>query len=303
LYRIALMTGHGEDTEEVVFSNGELTPLSRAVVSVDDRSVLYGDSVFETVRAYGGHPFRLWRHLKRLADGCRVLRLEQPISMKELTAAVALLLRENNLDTGCDARIRITITGGPSRGPKGLDRSGAPVVFITARPYEPPSAEDYDRGLTLIVSSINRNSSSPLSSLKSGNYTDSLLARQEALDSGADDAVILTCSGILSEATSSNLFIVKSGEVLTPGPGCAFLPGVTREAVIDLCEKLGIPCHEVSLGMETLMEADEVFLTNSMIEIMPASRVATRDVPYCPGPITLRMSKAYRELVARETST
>ena len=294
------MTRHGENTEEVVFLNGELIPLSKAMISVDDRSVLYGDSAFETVRAYCGHPFRLWRHLRRLADSCRVLRLEPPMSVKEFTAAVAVLLRENNLDTGHDARVRITVTGGPSRGPGGLDRSQTPSVFITARHYEPPSADDYNRGITLIVSGIKRNSSSPLSGLKSGNYMDSMLARQEALDAGADDAVILTGNGTLSEATSSNLFIVKGTEVLTPGQGCAFLPGVTREAVIDICLKLGIPCREVSLGIETLMEADEVFLTNSMIELMPASRVATRDVPYCPGPVTLSLTKAYRELVTRE---
>ncbi len=286
--------------EEQVFINGEMVPLAEALLPVDDRASLFGDSAFETVRAYDGQPFRLWRHLERLAETCRLLRIELPLSSMELTATVALILGENGLDSIGNARVRITVTGGVSHGPKGLDRGGRPSVVITARHYEPPTSEQYERGLSLAISGIKRNTSSPLSQIKTGNYMDSMFARQEALDRGHDDAVMLTTAGNLAEATSSNLFMVKDGEVLTPNMGCAFLPGITREALIEICLDQGIPCREIMEGPETLTSADEVFLTNSMFELMPACRVGTNDVPSCPGPVTLRLHAAFRELVGRE---
>lgn len=130
---------------------------------------------------------------------------------------------------------------------------------------------------------------------------DSMFARQEALDRGHDDAVMLTTAGNLAEATSSNLFMVKDGEVLTPNMGCAFLPGITREAVVEICLSGGIPCREIMEGPETLMAADEVFITNSMFELMPVRQVGTREITSCPGPITKRLHAAYRDLVNRET--
>lgn len=290
-------------SEEKVFLNGDIVPLSRALVPIDDRAVLFGDSVFETVRAYGGCPFRLWRHIERLAESCRLTQLALPLSAKEITAAVAALLADNRLDREGDARIRITVTGGPSSGPGGLERPGPTGMFITARPYQPPGEVDYGRGITLAVSGLKRNSSSPLSSVKSGNYLDSMLARQDALDRGSDDAVMLTTAGNLSEATSSNIFLARDGELMTPNVGCGFLPGVTREAVIELCGRLSMPCKPIMEGLDTLMAAHEVFLTNSMFELMPACRVGTRVLPSCPGPITKRLTAAYRDLIASETPT
>jgi branched-chain amino acid aminotransferase len=287
-------------SDEQVFLNGDMVPLAEAVLPVDDRAALFGDSAFETVRAYDGQPFRLWRHLERLAESCRLLRIDLPLSSMEITAAVALILGENELDSRGDARVRVTVTGGLSHGPKGLEGRGRPSIIITARPYEPPSSEQYERGLSLAISGIKRNTSSPLSQMKTGNYMDSMFARQEALDRGHDDAVMLTTAGNLAEATSSNLFIVKDGEVLTPNMGCAFLPGITREALIEICLEEGVPCREIMEGPDTLMSANEVFLTNSMFEIMPACRVGTRSVPSCPGPVTRRLHATYRELVSRE---
>lgn len=288
--------------QELVFFSGELVPLAEARVPVDDRALLYGDSVFETVRSYSGTPFRLWRHLQRMDDACRVLRVRSPHSHKEITAAIAMLLDANGL-MECDARIRITLLGGPSAGPKGLQRPGPPGLLVTARPYEPPPGSSYEDGISLAVSGIKRNTSSPASQLKTSNYLDSLLARQEAFDRGADDAVMLTTAGNLAEATSSNLFMVRDDELLTPNVGCAFLPGITREAVIELALEHGIPCREVMEGLDTLMGADEVFLTNSMVEVLPVRVVGTRTVPGCPGPLTSEIVGLYKELVASETHT
>lgn len=279
-----------------------MVPLSRALVPVDDRAVLFGDSAFETMRAYGGFPFRLWRHIERLGESCRVLRLGLPLSSMEITAAAAWVLEENGLDRGGDSRVRITVTGGAPAGPKGLERSAGPTIFITARPYEPPSTEEYEKGVALSVSGIKRNPSSPLSSMKSGNYLDSLFAKQEALDRGDDDAVMTTSTGNLSEATSSNIFYVKDGGLATPNAGLGFLPGVTREAVIEAAMRLGIACELVTEGPENLMSADEVFLTNSMFELVPVRSVGTHRVSSCPGPLTRRLHAAFRDLVKAETT-
>ena len=238
---------------EKVFFNGDMVPLCRALIPIDDRAVLFGDSAFETMRAYDGFPFRLWRHIERLEESCRILRLKLPFSSKEITAAVARVLKENGLETGVDSRVRITVTGGAPAGLKGLSRTGDATFFITARPYEPPSAEDYEKGLALSVSGIKRNPSSPLSSMKSGNYLDSLFARQEAHDRGGDDAIMLTPSGNLSEATSSNIFYIKDGKLATPNAGLGFLPGITREAVLEAALRLAIECSLVTEGSDNLL--------------------------------------------------
>ena len=287
--------------EEQVYLNGITVPLSEALIPVDDRAVLYGDSCFETLRSYGGRPFLLDRHIERLAVSCSALRLALPMEKKEIAEAVMSLLEENGLDRGPDASIRITVTGGPSAGPKGLFRPNPTGIFILARPYQPPPAEHYRKGVSVVVSGIRRNPSSPLSMIKSGNYLDSLLARQEALDRGADDAILLTCQGNLSEATGSNLFAVRRGEVLTPDLGCGFLPGITREVVIELCLEAGIPVRAVTRDHRLLSESEEIFLTNSLIEVMPVRRAGSRLLKPCPGSLTIRLMDAYREMVSRET--
>jgi branched-chain amino acid aminotransferase len=286
---------------EKVFLNGEVVPADEACIPVDDRAVLYGDGLFETVRAYRGQPFRLERHLERLEDGCRLLRFELPLGRDEIKNAVMALLEENGLKGAGDSYVRIATTGGPSVGPKMLERAGPTGLFIIARHYEGYPEHLYAEGVSLIISGIKRNSSSPLSSLKSSNYLDSVIARQEAIDQGANDAVMLTTAGNLAEATSSNLFIVREGNVLTPDIGCGFLPGVTREAIVELCAKLGITCTPVMAGTDVLLSADEVFLTNSLMEVMPVRRIARKQVgKKCPGRATARLARAYRELVARE---
>ena len=286
---------------EKVYIDGDLVSAEEASIPFDDRAVLYGDGIFETVRAYRGRPFRLERHLDRLEDGCRVLRLQLPKPTEEIRNAVMSLLEENGVSDEGNAYVRITATGGPSTGPKMLERAGPTGLFIIARPYEGYPEQLYREGVSLVISGIKRNASSPLSSLKSSNYLDSLIARQEAIDQGADDAVMLTTAGNLAEATSSNLFMVREGNVLTPDIGCGFLPGVTRETVIELCGKLRITCTPVMAGTDVLLSAEEVFLTGSLMEVMPVRRIARKQIgKKCPGRVTARLARAYHELVARE---
>jgi branched-chain amino acid aminotransferase len=288
--------------EELTYLDGKIVPASRAGIPVSDRAVLYGDSVFETVRAYNGRPFRLARHLERLEEGCRLTRMTLPIPPAEIERAVADLIKANGLDRGCDSYIRVTVTGGPSAGPKGLERPGPQGIFIIVHEYEPPSEEDYQRGIAIAISGIKRNASSPLSSLKTGNCMDGLFARQEARDRGLDDSVMLTTAGNIAEGTTWNIFMVKEGELLTPNMGCGFLPGITREAVIEVALAGGVPVREIMETHETLLSCEEAFATGSTAELTPVCRVGTHLITFCPGPLTQRMRAAYRDLVERETS-
>ena len=286
---------------ETIFLDGDYVPAGDARIPVDDRGVLFGDGVFETVRSYEGKPFRLHRHLDRMASACQTLRLKRPYAEREVAEAVDTLIRKNGLESG-NARVRITVTGGPSGSAKTLERSGTARMFILARPYEPPPDDFYREGISLSVSEIRRNATSPLSTVKSSNFLDSLIARQNAADQGADDAILLSPNGNLSEATTSNLFMVSDKKVLTPDAASGLLPGITREAIIELCAFLEIPCALITAGPEDLLSADEVFLTNSMVEVLPVREVAGRPFGICPGPVTRKLITAYRDLVARETT-
>jgi branched-chain amino acid aminotransferase len=288
--------------EELTFLNGEIVAASEALIPVSDRAVLYGDSVFETLRSYSGRPFRLHKHLERLFEGCRLMRLEPPMPAAEIEVAVAELLEANGLDAKIDAYVRITITGGPTAGPKGLRRPGEAGIFIIAHPYEAPPPQDHERGISVTISGIKRNASSPLSGIKSGNGMDGMFARQEAYDRGFDDAVMLTSAGNVAEGPSWNVFMVKDSELLTPNMGCGFLPGITREAIIEVSLEQGLPVKEIMEGTDALTSCEEAFATASTIEVMPISQFGTHLMTFCPGPVTRQVMQAYRELVRRETT-
>lgn len=288
--------------EELAYANGRIVPISEAAIPVNDRAVLYGDSVFETLRAYSGRPFRLRRHLERLFEGCRLMRIRTPLGPDEISDAVGMLLEANGLDAGRDAYVRITVTGGPTDGPKGLARPREPGLFIICHPYEPPSDEQYRKGLAVAVSGIKRNVSSPLCGIKTGNCMDGIFAKQEARDRGFDDAVMLTTGGNVAEGTTWNIFVVNDEELLTPNMGCGFLPGITREAIIELALLEGIPVREITEGYETLLESVEAFASGSTMEVMPVSRIGSHLMTFCPGPVTQKLREAYRELVKAESA-
>lgn len=285
--------------ENYIFLDGEFLKAEEAKLSVEDRAVLFGESVFETIRCYSGKPFRLPRHLERLKNGCKILRLQIPLHEEKIKEASYSLISKNGLSES-DAYLRITVTGGRSTGRTGLERQSKPSIFIIAKPFEGYEVSLYKKGVKLAVSGIRRNSTSPLSYLKTGNYLDSLLARQEAKDRRADDSVMLTTAGNIAEATSSNIFMVKDGVVLTPDLGCGLLPGITRDTVLEICSEIGIYVRAITEGIETLLTSDEVFLTNSLMEVMPVRSVGSKEYKPCPGKITLRIMQAYRELVERE---
>ncbi|MDI6830512.1 MAG: aminotransferase class IV [Actinomycetota bacterium] len=281
--------------------NGAIVDEREASLPVNDRGTLFGDGLFETLRAYRGMPFRLERHLQRLREGCRHLRLSYDAPPQEIGEAIGELYRINVVSG--DAYVRVTVTGGRFDGSRTLERSSRPNVFILVKPFEGYPEEFYQRGMRVIISRIRVNETSPLSGIKSCNYLDNILRKQEARDRGADDAVTLNGAGFLAEGTSANLFLVKRGKVLTPKLSCGILPGITREVVLELCEDYGIPCETGTYPPEELMAADEAFFSVSTGEIVPIAEVDGSAIGFrCPGPLTARIADAYRALVARELS-
>ena len=284
-----------------VYLNGRIIEQSEAMIPAVNRGLLLGDGIFDTLRAYSGKPFRLERHLARLYKGCEELLISGLPDSREIGDAISELAQSNVAEG--DAYIRITVTGGPHNGTKTLERPGSPDILIQVNPYGGYPQKFYHRGLQVIISRVRRSAGSPLARLKSTNCLNTLIAKQEAKDRGADDAVMLNQEGQLAEGTSSNLFLVSEGGVVTPEVDCGLLPGITRETIIELCERLSLPHRAGYLAIEDLLGSDEAFLTNSTGEILPIA--AVEDSPIgatCPGPTTTRLTEAYRSLVREELS-
>ena len=281
---------------EIVYLNGSLVPRSQASISALDYGFLYGYGLFETMRAYGGRVFRLDSHLGRLESSSRILEL--PIDTQELKGAVIDTLQANQLS---DARIRITVSIGEGSMVLDPDSCGSPTVLVLAAHYQPYSEEVYQRGFRAAVSSIRRNSQSPVPRLKSANFLESALAKREARRAGVDDALFLNEKGLLAEASTSNIFLVTNGVLKTPGLDSGLLPGITREVILELASGLGIRAIEQDTGLDELYQAEEAFLTNSMVEIMPLVEVDGKAINSGkPGSVTLELMVAYGEMVRHE---
>jgi len=278
---------------EIVYLNGSLIPRSQASISALDYGFLYGFGLFETMRAYGGQVFRLDSHLNRLAHSAKLLGL--PIGTLDLKSAVIDTIRANKLS---DARIRITVSIGEGGMVPDPGTCNKPTVLILAGHYQPYPEEVYEKGFSAVVSSIRRNSQSLLSRLKSANYLESILARQEARAAGVDEAICLNEKGFVAEASMSNIFLVTDGMLRTPGQGSGILPGITREAVLELALESGIDTVEHDIRLDELFHAQEAFLTNSLIEVMPLTELDGEPIGSGgPGSITKRLMVAYQKMV------
>ncbi|MEJ2739535.1 MAG: aminotransferase class IV [Dehalococcoidia bacterium] len=278
---------------EVVYLNGYLVSRDQARISPLDYGFLYGFGLFETMRAYSGRIFKLKNHLDRLEYAANNIGLQ--IDVPELQEATQDTLHANQLQ---DARIRITVSAGEGETVPDPATCSNPTVMITAVHYSPYPEQVYDRGFRTCISSIRRNSGSPLAGLKSTNYLESLLARREARSSGFDEAILLNEKGLLAEASTSNIFIVSGGKLLTPGKQNGLLPGITRDIVLEMAVQLGIDMAEQDIELDELVHAEEVFLTNSLIEVMPVNGVDMKPVGNGkPGPVTRRIVEVYRSLV------
>ena len=279
-----------------VYLNGDFVPVEKATVSVMDRGFLYGDGIFETIRAYGGVPFRWKKHFERMAASAQTLGIEFNRSDGELRESVTELLARNELK---DAYLRISLSRGIHHGDLGLSPNGVPTLVITAGELNRPSDEEYENGVSAII--LSRPCTSPLASHKTLSYLPYLAARHKANEVGARETLLCGPAGRMTEGTSSNLFIVLSDRVFTPPDDGTILPGITRKTVMDALHASGIECMEDYFTSSEVYDADEVFITNSIIETLPVTRIGKAPVHNGKvGPIFKKALAAYRGEVRKE---
>ncbi len=270
------------------YVNGRFVPETEATVSIFDRGFLYGDGCFETMRVYDGQIFRLHEHLVRLYDALVHFKIECPLPAEELRTVCNVLVERNQVRNGF-ARVYVT-SGRNQLGATTVSEHGASLV-ATAGPIEFESPR-----LRLIISSVRLDPG--LSRFKTANRLPYITARLEAEQAGASEAVLLNAAGRVAELSTSNLFIVKAGEVFTPSLTEGPLPGITRDAVLTLASEILLPTHEAMLGLQSMENADEMFATNSLMEIVPV--IQFRDRVLAKGSVTERLQDAYREFVRQE---
>jgi branched-chain amino acid aminotransferase len=281
---------------DIVYLNGQYLPLAEARIAVTDYGFLFGYGLYETLRAYQGRMFRLKDHLERLEKSAKTLNI--PCDVSELETAAGETLRRSGTGEG---RVRFTLTMGEGSLAPDPRTCRRPTVLVTAVQYTPPAAEVYQKGYRALTSTICRNSRSQLPGMKTACFLESLLARQQARQAGADDAVLLNEKGQLAEASSSNLFLVSGGRLKTPALESGILAGITRKIVMGLAEGLGFAGEEAVLLPEELYSAEEAFLTNALIEIIPLTELDGKAVGGGrPGPVTQQLLASYRRLVSAE---
>jgi len=278
--------------EKTVHLNGHVVLAVQASVSVSDAGLLHGASTFTTMLARHGKVFRLGRHLQRLGQAVRELGLHCQADPDVLASAVDELLAANELT---DARVRITLTPGSVHG-------GESTTLITAEPLPAYPAEWYERGLTVAITERKQVPGDPTVGRKTGCYFPRILALEAAAAAGAQEALWFTPGNHLAEACFCNVFLIRDGQVATPPTATPVLPGVVREAVIEICGELGIACDaDTPLTIHDLLAAAEVFLTSSCAQIRPVARVERHAVgEEKPGPLTRRILAAWQELLDKE---
>ncbi len=286
------------DREPIVYLDGRFTAKSKAVVSVFDHGLLYGDGIFEGIRAYNGSVFRLVEHVNRLYDSAKSIHLKIPLSNREMTEAVLETLRKNQLK---DAYIRLVVTRGA--GDLGVDPAlcKTPTVFIIAEPMSSVLGPREPKVVRMMISSYRRDSVDATShEIKSLNYMNSILAKIEANAAGADDAILLDHRGFVSEATVTNIFMAKGGKIRTPTSAAGILHGITRDRIIRLCSDLGFEVEERDVTPFELNTADEVFLVGTKSEILAVGSIAgTKIGSGEAGPLTRRLYQEFSKVVLR----
>ncbi len=284
--------------ELLVYIDGKFVPESEAKISVFDHGFLYGDGVFEGIRAYNGKVFKLREHIDRLYDSAKAIALEIPISKEEFMKIILETLRVNNLR---DAYIRPIVTRGI--GDLGLDprKCSKPTIIVITRPWGKLYGDLYEKGLKAVTVTIRRN---PIDSLppniKSLNYLNNVLAKIEANVKGGDEAIFLDKNGYVSEGSGDNVFIVKNGLIITP-PTINNLKGITREVVIEIIERLKLPFKEANISLYDLYTADEVFVTGTAAEIAPIVEIDGRKIgDGKPGRITKILMEEFKKVTEVE---
>jgi branched-chain amino acid aminotransferase len=279
-----------------IYLNDRFVKEEEAVVSVFDHGFLYGDGVYETIRSYGSRIFMRDQHLARLRRSADGIGLTIPISEDRWPALLHETMTRNDVgNQRNDAYLRITISRGA--GDIGLDPAlcPTPTVVIMTKPLHPPSPEHYRLGVKLIVARTRRNLPCALPpQIKATNFLNNILAKREAIAAGAFDSILLNWESHLTECTVSNLFFVRAGRLCTPALACGLLDGITRNIVLSLAQEAQILVDEGFFGVEAIHRADECFLTNTSMEVMPVTMVDGHPVGNgTPGTLTQELHRRF----------
>ena len=277
-----------------IFLNGKIISDTEASVSSGDRGFLYGDGIFETLRSYNEKPFKLAEHLERMRCSAEKLSISFEYTNVEISENIKELLEKNNVQ---DAYIRITLSRGTGDNGLGINNNLKSTILIQVKPFVSYEKRLYENGMSLIVSKCRRSTSCPISCHKTTNLLTSILLKEEAKEKSANEAIVINTDGYVAECVVSNIFMVSDGNVITPSLDTNILPGVTRRTALDICQNIGIPAREECFKIKTLIKAEEVFITNSLMEIMPVSRIDDYQIgKTIPGKITQQLMGEYRRL-------
>lgn len=275
----------------IIYLNGEFVPREEAKVSVFDHGLLYGDGIFEGIRAYNGRVFRLGEHIDRLYDSAKTIDLDIGMTKEEMAEITLETLRRNEFR---DAYIRLVVTRGV--GDLGLDprKCEKPTIFIIPEPWGAMYGDLYEKGLTAVTVSVRRNAADALPpNVKSLNYLNNILAKIEANCKGGDEAIFFDNNGHVAEGSGDNIFVVKNGAIFTP-PTLNNLRGVTRIVLLEIAADLGIPLKEQNLGFFDLYSADEVLVSGTAAEIAPVTVIDGRKIGTGkPGPVGKQLTAAF----------
>jgi branched-chain amino acid aminotransferase len=278
-----------------IYIDGKYYDQKNAKISVFDHGLLYGDGIFEGIRAYNGRVFKLAEHIERLFYSAKAILLKMPLTPEQMTRAVVETCRKNKIR---DGYIRLVVTRGV--GTLGLNPHSCthPVVIIIADKIRLYPEEVYKHGLDLITVATTRNLHSALNpAIKSLNYLNNVMAKIEAINAGREEAIMLNADGYVAECTADNIFIVKGGQLLTPPLSAGALHGVTRGVVMELARQNGLTVSEQNLTRYDLFIADECFLTGTGAEIIPVVKIDARVIGSGqPGPVTAKLVAQYHQL-------
>lgn len=281
----------------VIYLDGQFLPREEAKVSVFDHGLLYGDGVFEGIRAYNGRVFKLEEHVRRLYDSARTIMLEIPLTQAEYCEAVLETCRRNQI---ADGYIRAVVTRGV--GDLGLDPRKCPKasVFIIAAGIQLYPERCYTEGLKVITCATRRNNPTALDpAIKSLNYLNNILAKIEVNRAGAEEGLMLNDQGYVAEATGDNIFVVRDGRIYTPPVAAGILRGITRDTVMDLARDAELALTEEFFTLQFVYSADELFLTGTAAEVVPVVSVDDRPIgDGKPGPLTQKLIGLFRNYVA-----
>jgi len=278
----------------VVFLNGKFLPEADAVVPLNDRGFLLGDGLFETTRVMNSRPFRLAQHLERLTRGADFFKIKLPFHPKEIQKFANELIEKNKLS---DAVLRVTLTRGP--GTRGYSANGAsqPTLAMTLHTL-PPQTRDEPLQWSLVTSSFRIPASDALAAFKTTSKILNVLARGEAEEKGADEALLLNTNGEVAETAGGNLFWVYHDKICTVPTGRGVLPGITRAVVLEICQSLGLETNKRVIKPEMLRNAEGMFVTQSALGIVPV--VSFDGLPVAPSPLVDQIGTAYNAMLGRE---